>query len=101
MNDETDSANTKMTDDQLIAELATIINGRSDLIKDMITRVTLVNQAIAGLVVKQGLTNDDLMPALDLSAEAINKTVESYNSIADKIDEINRAIDSRKKSDEH
>ena len=68
-------------DDDLAFELIEVINQRTQLAKDMIDEMSVINQALAGLSAKSDLTKGDLVPVLNLSAKAVNEGVESFNSL--------------------
>lgn len=73
-------------DDDLAFELIEIINQRTQLAKDMIDEMTVINQALAGLTAMPDLTKDNLVPVLNLSAKAVNEGVERFNSLVPKLE---------------
>ncbi|SUA55929.1 Uncharacterised protein [Oligella ureolytica] len=75
-------------DDDLAFELIEVINQRTQLAKDMIDEMSVINQALAGLSAKPDLTKGDLLPVLNLSAKAVNEGVESFNSLLPKLEKI-------------
>ena len=75
-------------DDDLAFELIEVINQRTQLAKDMIDEMSVINQALAGLSAKSDLTKGDLVPVLNLSAKAVNEGVESFNSLLPQLEKI-------------
>lgn len=86
--------------DDLEDRLVKLLSNRSDLLVDMIKKMSVFNLAINGMIAKETITKTDLYSLLDMSADAIDEGVEKYNEGMPEVESINAIIKSKKEANE-